>query len=129
MVRQHFQLTSGMARADAVAAICRAPDGYSVVIGTRNRTLDQNAMIWKIFSCFSRQLLWTVNGTQQKITQEDWKSILTAAFTRETRMADGINGGVVMLGKSTRIMSVKEMADFIEFILSVASDRGVNINE
>ena len=118
-----------MARADAVAAICRAPDGYSVVIGTRNRTLDQNAMIWKIFSCFSRQLLWTVNGTQQKITQEDWKSILTAAFTRETRMADGINGGVVMLGKSTRIMSVKEMADFIEFILSVASDRGVNINE
>ena len=40
-------------------------------------------------------------------------------------MAEGLSGGVVMLGVSTRKMTVKEMSDVIEFLMAFGAERGV----
>lgn len=93
-----------------------------------NRTAAQNRAMWPILTAFSKQILWPVNGEMQYITPDDWKDILTAAFRQETaRIAEGLDGGVVMLGLRTRNFKKKEFGEWMEFLNSVAVDRGVRI--
>ncbi|MNP45739.1 NinB protein [compost metagenome] len=40
-------------------------------------------------------------------------------------MAAGISGGVVMLGVSTKRMTVAELGDLIEFMYAFGAERGV----
>ncbi|MNR39788.1 NinB protein [compost metagenome] len=77
----------------------------------------------------SRQVEWPVNGVMQKLDSEDWKALLTAAARQEIRMAQGINGGVVMLGESTKRMSVAELGDVIECMYVFGSEKGVTWSE
>jgi hypothetical protein len=90
----------------------------------------QNDKQWPILRAFSRQLKWPVNGLMTDMTEEEWKDVLTAAFKNETiRLAMGLNGGVVMIGKRTSKFTVKEFSEWIEFLYSVAAERGVNVDE
>jgi hypothetical protein len=102
------------------------PDGYAVTIQEANRSLDQNAAQWPILEAFSAQLLWPVNGQMVKMTAEEWKDVLTAAFQRETaRLAMGLDGGVVMLGQRTSKFGKKKFSEWLEFLHAVAAQRGV----
>ena len=93
-----------------------------------NRTLGQNASQWPILNAFANQLLWPVNGEMVKMDAGEWKDVLTAAFKNETvRVAMGLNGGVVMLGKRTSKFKKGEFAEWMEFLNSVAVDRGVKV--
>lgn len=89
------------------------------------RTLQQNAKLWSMLGDIARQVQWPVNGVMQYLDSEDWKSLVTAAARHEVRMAAGLTGGVVMLGVSTRRMTVAEMGDVIEFMYSFGAERGV----
>lgn len=89
------------------------------------RTLEQNAKLWAMLGDLSRQVQWPVNGVLQHLDTEDWKSLMTAAARQEVRIAQGIQGGVVMLGISTRRMSVSELAEVIECIYAFGQERGV----
>lgn len=89
------------------------------------RTLEQNAKLWAMLGDISRQVEWPVNGVMQKLDSEDWKSLMTAAARQEIRMAQGINGGVVMLGESTKRMTVAELGDVIECMYAFGADKGV----
>lgn len=89
------------------------------------RTLAANSKMWAALGDISRQVKWPVNGRMQKLDAEDWKSLITAATKQEIRMAEGISGGVVMLGVSTRKMTVREMSDVIEFLMAFGAERGV----
>lgn len=93
------------------------------------RTLLQNAKLWSMLADIARQVEWPVNGVMQLLDAEDWKALMTAACRQEIRMAAGIGGGVVMLGVSTRRMTVAEMGDLIEFMYSFGADKGVNWTE
>lgn len=63
------------------------------------------------------------------MTADEWKDVLTAAFRNETsRLAMGLEGGVVMLGMRTSKMTKKEFSNWLEFLNSVAADRGVNVS-
>lgn len=127
-MKQKFILAHGIARGRAVDAVRNAPDGFVVEVKEPTRNLDQNALLWALLTEFSRQLVWPVNGQMVMLTPEDWKTILSASFRRETqRMTQGVDGGLVMLGMRTSKMSKREFAEFIEFIQSVAADRGVNV--
>lgn len=69
-----------------------------------------------------------MNGKMVKLEPEEFKDILSAAFRQETaRLAIGLNGGVVMLGLRTSKMSKREFSEFIEFVMSVAAERQVNL--
>lgn len=121
-----FVLAHPMARANAVHAVQTSPDGFSVTIQEKNRTLDQNATQWPILQAFSEQLQWPVNGQLVRMTDEEWKDVLTAAFHRETaRLAMGLDGGVVMLGQRTSKFGKKKFSEWLEFLHAVAAQRGV----
>ena len=71
-----------------------------VTIQKVTRTLAHNAVQWPILNAFSDQLQWPVNGAMCKLSGEEWKDILTAAYRQETgRIAQGLDGGMVMLGQ------------------------------
>ncbi|WDG52476.1 recombination protein NinB [Pseudomonas chlororaphis] len=89
------------------------------------RTLEQNAKLWAMLGDISRQVDWPVNGVMQRLDSEDWKALMTAAARQEIRMAQGINGGVVMLGESTKRMTVAELGDVIECMYAFGADKGV----
>lgn len=129
-MKRVFVLVHPMARRNAIEAVRSAPDDYCVTVGERNRTLDQNAAQWPILEAFSRQLDWPVNGQMVKMTPEEWKDVLTAAFRQETaRLAMGINGGVVMLGARTSKFGKKTFSEWLEFLHAVAAERDVKVHE
>lgn len=118
------------ARRRAMSAVADAPEGYVVRVDEPTRNLEQNALLWVLLDAFSKQLVWPVNGAMVKLEAEEWKDILTAAFKREgQRVAMGLNGGMVILGMRTSKMGKREFAEFIEFLQSVAVDRGVELDE
>lgn len=60
------------------------------------------------------------------MSPENWKDVLTAAFKQEqVQIAQGINGGMVMLGQRTSKFKVKEFSEWLEFLHAVAAERGV----
>ena len=124
--KRTFILVHPQARANAVRAVQTTPDGYAVTIQEANRSLDQNAAQWPILESFSAQLTWPVNGQMVKMSAEEWKDVLTAAFQQETaRLAMGLNGGVVMLGQRTSKFGKKKFSEWLEFLHAVAAQRGV----
>ncbi len=114
------------ARRRAVQAVAEAPDGCVVEIREPKRNLEQNSLLWVWLTAFAEQLQWPVNGAMVKLEPEEWKAILSGAFKQETqRIAMGLNGGMVILGMRTSQMGKRQFAEFLEFVMSVAADRGV----
>ena len=125
-----FVLAHHEARRRAVAAVAEAPEGWTVTVAPPRRNLDQNALLWVLLTAFSEQLKWPVNGAMVQLEPEEWKDVLTAAYRNESqRIAMGLNGGMVILGMRTSQLSKREFAEFIEFIHSVAVERGVVFDE
>lgn len=125
-----FRLSSDQSRNWATQAIKNAPQGYIVIIQEPNRTLEQNALQWPILQAFAEQLEWPVNGCMTKLTDEEWKDILTAAFRQEQpRLAQGLRGGVVMLGQRTSKFGKREFSDWADFLFAVAAEKGVRVYE
>lgn len=123
-----FVLVHEEARRRAIQAVRDAPAGFVVQIKEPTRNLEQNAALWVLLQAFSEQLLWPVNGHMTKLTAEEFKDILSAAFKSETvRLAQGLNGGVVMLGARTSKMSKREFSEFLEFVHMVAAERGIEV--
>lgn len=130
MNKKQFILAHRTARANAVEFVANAPDGSVVEVREPSRNLAQNALLWSVLQAFSDQLDWPVNGRMTKLGPDDWKTVLSAAFRQETaRVAMGLDGNVVMLGCSTSKMGKKEFSEFIEFVLVVAAERGVELHE
>ena len=130
MSKKRFVLVHPEARRRAMAAVSMAPEGHVVTVQEPTRNLEQNALLWVLLTAFSEQLKWPVNGVMVTLTPEEWKDILSAAYKRESqRVAMGIDGGMVLLGLRTSQLSKREFAELIEFIQSVAVDRGVDLQE
>lgn len=125
---RRFYLRHAQARRNAISEVESAPDGWCVTVSEPQRSNDQNAAQWPILEAFSQQLEWPVNGKMTKLAPEEWKDILTAAFKGErVRLAQGLDGGIVMLGLRTSKMSKQTFSAWLEFLHSVAVDRGVDV--
>lgn len=126
MTKRVFGLVHLEARKRAAQCVAEAPDGYVCEVREPSRNSAQNALLWVWLTAFSEQLVWPVNGAMVRLEPEEWKDILSAAYRQESqRIAQGLNGGMVMLGMRTSKMGKREFAEFIEFVQSVAADRGV----
>lgn len=124
-----FILAHSEARRRAMACVADAPDGYVVRVQEPTRTLDQNAAQWPILEAFSEQLQWPVNGRMVRMTSEEWKDVLTAAFRGESvRLAMGLDGGVVMLGQRTSKFGKAQFGQWLEFLNATAAARGVDLD-
>lgn len=89
------------------------------------RSTEQNSKMWPLLTDISNQLEWKVNGYKTKISPEDWKHILSAGFKKEQRIAEGIDGGFVILGQHTSKFNKNEMAMFIELIYAFGAEHGI----
>ena len=123
-----FRLAHAEARRRAMSCVAEAPEGYVVTVQEPTRSTDQNAAQWPILEAFAEQLQWPVNGAMVKLTAEEFKDVLTAAFQGETvRLAMGLNGGVVMLGLRTSQMGKRRFSEWLDFLNATAALRGVTV--
>ena len=128
-MKQTYRLVHAEARRRALDGVRDAPEGWVVTVGEPSRSLEQNAAQWPILQAFSNQLQWPVNGRMETLSPDEFKDVLSAAFNQETvRLAMGLSGGVVMLGARTSQMSKARFSEWLEFLHSVAADRGVNLD-
>jgi len=93
------------------------------------RSNNQNRKMWAMLNDIARQLMWPINGVQTHITPEDWKDLITAGLAKHQRIAQGIEGGVVMLGGRTSKMTKAELAELIEYIYWFGADRQITWDE
>lgn len=121
-------ITGDAARHAAIRCVQEAPLGHVVKISEATRTLDQNAVQWPILDAISKQIQWPVNGVMCWLSDEDFKDILTAAHKKENlRLAQGVDGGVVMLGQRTSKFSKKTFSDWIEYLHWFCAEKGVDL--
>lgn len=100
-----------------------------ITLDEPKRTLDANACMWATLADIARQVEWPHtkggNWTIGLMDSDSWKAILTAAFEQETKQAQGIGGGTVMLGARTSQYSRRKMGEFLEFTQAFGTERGV----
>ena len=94
-----------------------------------SRTEGQNSAQWPILNAWAEQKEWPVNGVLCKLSAEEFKDILTAAFEGETspRIAAGMNGGVVMLGRRTRKYGKKRFGEWLEWLNAASHHAGIKV--
>lgn len=97
--------------------------GNRLVMTVRHstRSLEQNSRLWAMLTDVSRQVDW--HG--RKLTPEDWKNIFSAALYQQDAVP-GINGGFVVLGRSTSKMTVAEMCDLQTLMEAFGAEHGVH---
>jgi hypothetical protein len=93
------------------------------------RTESQNAAQWPILNAWAEQKQWPVNGVMRKLSGEEFKDILTAAFEGETspRIAAGLNGGVVMLGRRTGRYDKRRFGEWLEWLNAASVEAGIKV--
>lgn len=124
MTKQTFILAHDVARQRAVQAVKDAPEGFAVSVSEPTRSLDQNAAQWPYLAGFAAQKQLCINGAMQWVTDEDWKDVLTGCWNGETRMA-AFDGKVIMLPQRTSKMGKKVFSDWMEFLVAMAAQSGV----
>lgn len=120
-------------RDDVLAFLCRFVRGagqkVEIKVGDAKRSSEQNDCMWAMLTDVAKQVEWPVDGRMQRLSPEDWKHVLSAGLKREQRVAQGINGGFVILGQRTSQMSKRELSDLIDLIGAFGAERGVRWSE
>ena len=98
---------------------------YVIEIKEFTRTVEQNRKLWALLTEVSVQVNW--HG--QKLSNEDWKHVFSAAVNQQRVVPNIDSTGFVVLGKSTSKMSVAEMMDMIELIHAFGAQHGVKFKE
>ena len=124
MIKKTFVLVHEMARKRAIAEVQTAPDGFVTIVCEPNRTLDQNAAQWPYLQGFAELKQLCINGAMEWATADDWKDVLTGCFDGEMRMA-AFDGKVIMLPQRTSKMGKKTFSDWMEFLVAMAAQSGV----
>jgi hypothetical protein len=121
MNKRTFVLAHDQARKNAAQFVMQAPEGYYVTVSEPTRTLEQNALMWPLLTCLSKQILWY--GV--RMSDEDWKDMLTASL-RKQRSAPGIDGGFVVFGERTKTYSKAQFSELIELIYCFGAQHGAD---
>lgn len=112
-----------------IQSLAEAGEDFEIHVREPRRTLDANACMWATLTDIAQQVSWPhTDGGEWRIDlmpKDSWKAVLTAAYEQETRQAQGIGGGTVMLGARTSQYSRRRMGEFIEFAHAFGSERGV----
>jgi hypothetical protein len=103
-----------------IKASLSAGHRLTLEVKRETRTLPQNALLWSLLTDVSRQVEWY----GQRLSPEDFKHIFTASLKRQ-RAVPGLDGGVVVLGQSTRKMTKEEMSELCELIMAFGAERNV----
>ena len=124
-----FRAVHDEARKGAAAMCASCPEGTVVEFREPTRSLEQNARLWAMLAEIAAVVEWPVNGRLCLLQADDWKHILSAGLVSEQRIAQGINGGFVILGQRTSKMSKRELSDLMELVAAFGAERGVTFQD
>lgn len=128
METQRYLLRNSSIRQNCIEAIRQLPGNpvkpLQVTIQEDTRSLAQNRMLWACLRDVSEQVIWY----GKKLDSESWKHVFSAALNRQETVP-GIDGGFVVLGKSTSKMRVGEMRDLITLIHAFGADHSVRFSD
>ena len=114
------KLTSPKARNYAVAQIMAAPDGWIASVKEPTRTLDQNARLWAMLTDLSAQKPMGIVETP-----EGWKMLVMHAAGFECQHMQGLDGRPFPVGFRSSRLTVRQMRDLIDWMLSFGAEQGV----
>jgi hypothetical protein len=103
-----------------LVAMLQAEKRLFLTVAPRTRSLEQNARLWAMLTDISRQVDWY----GRKLTPEEWKHVFTAALSKQD-VVPGIDGGFVVLGKSTSRMTKGEMSELQTLMEAFGTEKGV----
>ena len=126
-----YRLSTPQARQNAREAILVAPEGMDVEIREPRRNLDQNNRLHALLADLVKAKPFWAN---ERMGIDDWKALMVHAVdTHEGRGAGravpGVEGGVVLLRRSTAGMSKRELSELIEYIEATMTKWGIPIRE
>ncbi|EMM0378124.1 recombination protein NinB [Pluralibacter gergoviae] len=132
-MKQQFHLINEGVKQNAINFIRTLPvdDKRPLVLDIKEatRTAIQNRKMWPLLKDLSNQVTWFGN----KYDPDDWKDLITALVAKtkkqEQRMAPGLDGGVVMFGRRTSKMTVRQMVEVIEAIYWFGTQQSVRFSE
>jgi hypothetical protein len=120
--RTILTLSNPTVRQRAIEEIKAAEDGSRVILQGPKRTLPQNARLWSALKDLSRSLPY--HG--QKLSAEDYKTLLMDALWRETRMLPNMtDDGFVQMRRATSELSVRECEQLISLAYEFGYRHGV----
>lgn len=128
METQRYLLRNSNIRQNCIEAIQQLPANpekpLQVTIQEDTRSLAQNRMLWACLHDVSSQVVWY----GKKLDSESWKNVFSAVLNKQETVP-GIDGGFVVLGKSTSKMRVGEMRDLITLIHSFGIEHDVRFSD
>ena len=122
MTKPSFPLRNEMDRQRAIALLQKVDlsAGWTWSLKEEARTDAQNRRMWAMLRDISRQVEWY----GEKLSEEDWKHVFSAAVQKH-RAVPGLEGGFVVLGISTRKQSKQWFSDMFEVMEAFAAEKGV----
>jgi hypothetical protein len=127
-MKQVFILAHSTARANAINAVSKAEDGYSVAIAPPKRSNDQNAKFHALVSDIAKS---GAEWAGKRRDDAQWKVLLVsghAVVTKEgSDMVPGLEGEFVNLRESTASMTKSRGASLIEYTLAYCAMNGIKI--
>lgn len=93
-------------------------------LSRERRTKDQNSKLWPMLTDISKQVCWYGHW----LTKEEWKDVMTAGLAQQ-KVVPGIEGGFVVLGRSTSQMKKAVFCELIEMIYCFGANQGVQWSE
>lgn len=96
--------------------------GHRLVLEVRpeKRSDPQNRRMWAMLHDISEQVNWHGN----RLTDEEWKDVFTAALKRQ-KVVPGLDGGFVVCGQRTSKMTKAEMSELQELMEAFGAEQGV----
>lgn len=100
--------------------------GKRLVLEVRpeKRSDAQNRRLWAMLSEIAAQVDWY----GQKLSDEEWKDVFSAALKRQ-KVVPGLDGGFVICGQRTSKMTKAEMSEMQELMAAFGAERGVKFSE
>lgn len=96
--------------------------GHRLVLEIKPETRSdkQNRRLWAMLREISQQVVWHGN----KLTDEEWKDVFTAALKRQ-KVVPGLDGGFVVCGQRTSKMTKPEMSELQMLMEAFGAEQGV----
>jgi hypothetical protein len=127
-MKQVFILAHPTARANAINAVSKAEDGYSVAIAPPKRSNDQNAKFHALVSDIAKS---GAEWAGKRRNDAQWKVLLVSGHAVATKegsdMVPGLEGEFVNLRESTASMTKSRGASLIEYTLAYCAMNDIKI--
>lgn len=117
-------LANGGVRMRAMELAEKLKSGWLVKVTKRNRSLEQNRLLWVLLTDVS-----VSKPLGRTHTPEVWKQLFMQACGHEVQFEMGLDGRPFPVGHKSSQLKVSQMTDLIEFIYSWGAQNGVAFSE